>query len=42
MKKVFLGNTGVKVSSFCLGAMYFGTKQNKKESFKLLDQYHNA
>ncbi len=39
MKKVELGNTGELVSKLCLGAMYFGTKQNQDESFNLLDQY---
>lgn len=42
MKKVQLGNTGEMVSSLCLGAMYFGTRQNKEESFALLDQYMEA
>jgi aryl-alcohol dehydrogenase-like predicted oxidoreductase len=39
MKSVPLGNTGENVSTLCLGAMYFGTRQNRKESFDLLDQY---
>lgn len=42
MKTVPLGNTGINVSIFCLGAMYFGTRQNQTESFKLLDQYFDA
>jgi len=39
MKSVPLGNTGENVSALCLGAMYFGSRQNRKESFNLLDQY---
>ncbi|HBX68220.1 MAG TPA: aldo/keto reductase [Chloroflexi bacterium] len=42
MKTVPLGNTGEKVSTLCLGAMYFGTRQNQAESFHLLDQYFEA
>jgi aryl-alcohol dehydrogenase-like predicted oxidoreductase len=39
MKTVYLGNTGVKVSALCLGAMYFGTRNDETASFRLLDQY---
>jgi aryl-alcohol dehydrogenase-like predicted oxidoreductase len=39
MKTKLLGNTGVEVSTLCLGTMYFGTKQTTKESFSLLDQF---
>jgi len=42
MKTVPLGNTGEEVSTLCLGAMYFGTRQNQAESFQLLDQYFEA
>ncbi|MFN2234350.1 MAG: aldo/keto reductase [Anaerolineales bacterium] len=42
MKSVPLGNTGESVSTLCLGAMYFGTRQNRKESFNLLDQYFES
>jgi len=42
MKTVLLGNTGEQVSTLCLGAMYFGTRQNQVESFQLLDQYFEA
>ena len=42
MRKVPLGETGENVSALCLGAMYFGTRQNKTESFQLLDQYFEA
>lgn len=34
-----LGHTGEKVSELCLGAMYFGTRNNKATSFRLLDHY---
>jgi len=42
MKTVPLGNTGVNVSTLCLGAMYFGTRQNQAESFQLIDQYFES
>ncbi len=42
MKKVKLGNTDTNVSTLCLGAMYFGTKQTQDESFTLLDQFAEA
>jgi aryl-alcohol dehydrogenase-like predicted oxidoreductase len=42
MRTVPLGNTGVTVSALCLGAMYFGTRQNQAESFALLDHYYEA
>ncbi|MFP4344102.1 MAG: aldo/keto reductase [Anaerolineales bacterium] len=42
MQTVELGNTGVEVSALCLGAMYFGTRQDEETSFQLLDQYVDA
>lgn len=42
MKKIPLGLTGVEVSALCLGAMYFGTRQDEPVSFRLLDQYMDA
>ncbi len=39
MRTVPLGNTGVDVSALCLGAMYFGTRNDERTSFELLDQY---
>lgn len=42
MKKRHLGHSGVEVSTLCLGAMYFGTKQDKATSFALLDQFVDA
>ena len=42
MKTVGLGETGMNVSALCLGAMYFGTRQDKAQSFSLMDQYYEA
>lgn len=42
MRTVPLGNSGVEVNLFCLGAMYFGTKTDKLTSHQLLDQYVDA
>jgi aryl-alcohol dehydrogenase-like predicted oxidoreductase len=42
MQKVQLSKTGVEVSAFCLGAMFFGSKNNRVTSYRLLDQYVEA
>lgn len=42
MKTVPLGRTGEQVSAFCLGAMYFGSRDDKETSVQLLDQYTAA
>ncbi|MEO8612350.1 MAG: aldo/keto reductase [Chloroflexota bacterium] len=42
MKTQKLGQTGVDVSSLCLGAMFFGTRNDQPTSFRLLDQYVDA
>jgi aryl-alcohol dehydrogenase-like predicted oxidoreductase len=42
MKSVALGNKGISVSALCLGAMYFGTRQDEAMSYRLLDQYVDA
>ncbi|HML24324.1 MAG TPA: aldo/keto reductase [Aggregatilinea sp.] len=42
MKTYPLGGTGVEVSAMCLGAMYFGTRNDRESSFALLDQYVEA
>lgn len=42
MKTVQLGNTGVKVSMFCLGAMRFGWDTDPAMSYRLLDMYVQA
>lgn len=39
MRTVQLGSTGEQVSTLCLGAMYFGTRQDDAQSFALLDGY---
>jgi aryl-alcohol dehydrogenase-like predicted oxidoreductase len=39
MRKIPLGHTGVEVSILCLGAMYFGTRNDEDSSYRLLDQY---
>lgn len=42
MKSQQLGQTGVEVSSLCLGAMYLGTRNDEASSYHLLDQYVDA
>jgi aryl-alcohol dehydrogenase-like predicted oxidoreductase len=42
MEIVQIGQTDLMVSTLCFGAMYLGTKQNKEESFRLLDQFTAA
>ncbi len=42
MQKRELGNTGEQVSALCLGAMYFGSKNDEATSYQLLDQYVDA
>jgi aryl-alcohol dehydrogenase-like predicted oxidoreductase len=37
-----LGHTNIDVSSLCLGAMFFGTRNDQPTSFRLLDQYMDA
>lgn len=39
MRTVPLGQTGVDVSIYCLGAMYLGTRNDATSSYRLLDQY---
>lgn len=34
----YIGKTGLRVSSICLGTMTFGTQANKAESFKIMDK----
>ncbi len=40
MKQLSLGNTSV--SALCLGGVWFGSKEDKATSFRLLDQYADA
>lgn len=42
MKTVSLGFTRIPVSSMCLGAMYFGTRNDEATSFRLLDMFVDA
>ena len=42
MKTVALGYSSEQVSAMCLGAMYFGTRQDEAESYRLLDMYVDA
>lgn len=42
MKTLSLGDSGIKVSALCLGAMNFGTKLDEKGSFVLLDRYYES
>jgi aryl-alcohol dehydrogenase-like predicted oxidoreductase len=37
-----LGKTGVDVSALCLGAMYFGTRNDQATSYRVLDKYVEA
>lgn len=37
-----LGNTGVKVSELCLGAMTFGRETTEADSFKIMDAFTDA
>ena len=39
MRKVTLGTSGASVSALCLGAMYFGTKEDAATSRDLLDRF---
>lgn len=42
MQTVPLGQTGVDVSALCLGAMYFGTRNDQAVSYRMLDAYLDA
>lgn len=42
MKTMSLGHTGTEVSALCLGAMYFGTRNDHATSYRLLDSYVDA
>ena len=42
MRTQQLGQTGEQVSALCLGAMYFGSRNDKEASYKILDQYVDA
>ena len=42
MRTFELGTTGIQVSAFCLGAMYFGSRTDPETPYELLDQYVEA
>ncbi|MBL8133293.1 MAG: aldo/keto reductase, partial [Anaerolineae bacterium] len=42
MKTLSLGKTGVEVSALCLGAMYFGSRNDTATSYRILDAYTGA
>ena len=42
MRKFQLADTGERVSILCLGALYHGTKIEKKSSYALLDAFLDA
>ncbi|HAJ36825.1 MAG TPA: aldo/keto reductase, partial [Chloroflexi bacterium] len=37
-----LGRSGVDVSMYCLGAMYFGSRNDRTTSYRMLDRYVDA
>ena len=42
MKTVPLGATGVDVSIYCLGAMYFGSRNDRATAYRMLDRFVDA
>jgi aryl-alcohol dehydrogenase-like predicted oxidoreductase len=42
MRTIPLGKTGVEVSALCLGTIYFGAREDRAASFRLLDLYAEA
>ncbi|GIK75148.1 MAG: aldo/keto reductase [Chloroflexota bacterium] len=42
MKTTKLGRSGVNVSIYCLGAMYFGSRNDRATSYRMLDRYVDA
>ncbi len=42
MKYLSLGNSGLKVSEQCLGAMTFGRESSREDSFRMLDLFKEA
>jgi aryl-alcohol dehydrogenase-like predicted oxidoreductase len=42
MQTAPLGRTGVDVSIYCLGAMYFGSRNDRATSYRMLDRYVDA
>ncbi|HHY56113.1 MAG TPA: aldo/keto reductase [Chloroflexi bacterium] len=42
MQTTPLGRSGVNVSLYCLGAMYFGSRNDRATSYRMLDRYVDA
>lgn len=42
MQTTPLGRSGVDVSIYCLGAMYFGSRNDRATSYRMLDRYVDA
>ncbi|MGC9521189.1 MAG: aldo/keto reductase [Anaerolineae bacterium] len=42
MRDVELGTTGERVSVLCLGAMNFGSRDDRETSYRMLDMYYEA
>jgi aryl-alcohol dehydrogenase-like predicted oxidoreductase len=42
MRSIELGSSGIEVTEFCLGTMYFGSRVDKETSLALMDQYMDA
>jgi aryl-alcohol dehydrogenase-like predicted oxidoreductase len=42
MKTISLSNTDLEVSAICMGSVWLGTQQDKRESYQLLDQFVEA
>lgn len=42
MRATPLGRSGVDVSIYCLGAMYFGSRNDRATSYRMLDRYVDA
>jgi aryl-alcohol dehydrogenase-like predicted oxidoreductase len=38
----YIGNSGLRVSSICMGTMTFGSTTSKKEAFKILDKAYDS
>ena len=42
IQNIQLGKTNERISKYCLGTMYFGTKVNIKSSIDIMDRYYLA
>ena len=41
MEYRYIGKTGLRVSSICMGTMTFGSSTSKDEAFKILDKSYD-